>query len=225
MIIGAVVIIVLLLLLICILASSVECKIVIHKSGKHDRIAVFIRFLFGRVRLRYEWRSIRFIDWDEGFNIRVHKKDNVGTGHARKQKGRINKRILRNYAEKVKRLLHHTRDFLEWIGEALDKVKCDSLIWDTEIGLRNPAATGIVTGASWSAKSLLVGFLTRHIRFHRHPDLDVIPHYNYPYFSTRLVCITKIRTAHAISVVFKLIIRIVRAEGGVRTWRNILSKA
>ncbi|WP_019420081.1 DUF2953 domain-containing protein [Paenibacillus sp. OSY-SE] len=225
MIIGAVVIIVLLLLLVYILASSVECKIVIHKSGEYERIAIFIRLFFGRIRWRYEWRSIRFVDWDEGFKIRVNKKDNVGTGHARKKKGRINKRIIHHYAENMSLLLHHTRDLMEWIGETLDKVQCNSLIWDTEIGLRNPATTGIVTGASWSAKSLFVGFLTRHIRFYRNPELDVIPHYNYPFFSTRLVCITKIRTAHAISVVLKLIIRIVRAEGGVRTWRNILSKA
>lgn len=212
-------------LLVLFFFSSIECKIIVHKSGKYERIVLLIRACYGLLRWKYEWRSIRFINMESGLHIHVKAKDNVGTGHATRDKTQVDKRLIKKYIHNAQRILRHTRDFTEWLKATLQLVQCRMFAWDTEIGLLNPATACLLTGASWSVKSMLVGAMTHLIRFHQYPQIEVNPQFHCPFFSTRLVCITKIRIVHAISAVFKLIIRIVRAEGGIRTWRNILSRA
>lgn len=212
-------------LLALIVFSSIECKIIFHKSGKHERVVLLIRACYGLLRWKYEWRSIRFINLETGVHLHVKAKDNVGTGHASREETQVDKKLIERYKHNVRRLLRHTRDIILWLKETLQRVQCSMFTWDTEIGLLNPATACLLTGASWSVKSMLVGALTHHIRFRRHPQMEVNPQFQNPYFSTRIVCITKIRIVHAITAVIKLIIRIVRAEGGIRTWRSILSRA
>ncbi|EJW18090.1 DUF2953 domain-containing protein [Paenibacillus alvei] len=212
-------------LLVFFFFSSIECKIIVHKSGKYERIVLLIRACYGLFRWRYEWRSIRFINLEEGFHVRVKAKDNVGTGNASRDKAQVDKRKAKRYVHNAQRFLHHTYELTQWLKQTLQRVQCSMFTWETEIGLLNPATACFLTGASWSLKSLLVGVMSHHVQFRSLPQLEVNPQFHCPFFSTRVVCITKIRIVHAISAVFKLIIRIVRAEGGLRTWRSILSRA
>lgn len=213
------------ILLVLFFFSSIECKIIVHKSGKYERIVLLIRACYGLFRWRYEWRSIRFINMEEGFHVRVKAKDNVGTGNASRDKAQVDKKLVKRYVHNAQRFLHHTYELTQWFKQTLQRVQCSMFTWETEIGLLNPATACLLTGASWSVKSMLVGAMSHHVRFRSLPQLEVNPQFHCPFFSTRVVCITKIRIVHAISAVFKLIIRIVRAEGGLRTWRNILSRA
>ncbi|BFH13267.1 DUF2953 domain-containing protein [Paenibacillus melissococcoides] len=214
------------MLLFLILFSTVECKLVIHKVEKHERVSLIIRAFYGWIRWRYEWRSIRFINMEEGINLKQKKKkENFGGGSQDKTKRNVNRESVARYAKRIKRLVRHTRGIVEWVEETMDHMKCWLFIWETELGVGDPAGTAIAAGTTWSLKSWLVGKLSYSLRFQDYPRLGITPQFHYPYFSTRIVCIAEIRVGHVIRSVIRLAFRIVRAEGGIGMWRRTLAEA
>lgn len=211
------------ILLAIILSSFIECKVIIHKSGKYERVILLFRTCYGMLYWKYEWRLIRFINRETGFYMYVKSGNNVGTGHVSHRKTQIDRRLIEKYINSVKHLLHHTRNAVTWIKGTFRRVHCSRFSWDTEIGLCDPAMACLLSGSFWSVKSAIAGAITYYMRFEVAPKLEITPQFNSPFFSTRVVCITKIRIVHAIGAIFKLMIRIVCVEGGIRTWRNILS--
>lgn len=161
------------LLLFLILFSTVECKLVVHKVDKHERVFLIIRAFYGWIRWRYEWRSIRFINMEEGFNLKQKKKENFVRTNQDKTRRKVNRETVARYIRQAKRLARHTRGIAEWVEETLDKVKCSRFIWETEIGLSDPTGTAIVTGTTWSIKTWLVGRLSYALRFQDDPILGI----------------------------------------------------
>lgn len=211
------------LLLFLILFSTVECKLVVHKADKHERVFLIIRAFYGWIRWRYEWRSIRFINLEEGFNLKQKKKENFVRTNQDKTRRKVNRETVARYIRQAKRLARHTRGIAEWVEETLDKVKCSRFIWETEIGLSDPTGTAIVTGTTWSIKTWLVGRLSYALRFQDDPILGITPQFHRPYFSTRIICIAEIRFGHVVRSLARLAVRIVRAEGGIGMWRRTLA--
>lgn len=213
------------MLLFLILFSTIQCKLVIHKADKHERVFLIIRAFYGWIRWRYEWRSIRFLNMEEGFDLKQNKKENFGGRSQDKKRRKVNRQSVAKYVRRIKRLVRHTRGILEWLEETMDKMKCSLFIWETEIGLGDPAGTAIVTGTTWSVKSWLVGKLSYILRFQDYPILEITPQFDHPYFSTRIVCLAEIRFGHVVRSLARLVFRIVRAEGGIRMWRRTLANA
>ncbi|GAC43669.1 DUF2953 domain-containing protein [Paenibacillus popilliae] len=213
------------MLLFLILFSTVECKLVIHKVDKHERVFIIVRTFYGWIRWRYEWRSMRFINLKEGFNLKQKKKENFGESSQDNTRQKVNRENVARYIRRIKRLARHTRGIVEWIEETMDKMKCSRFIWETEIGVGDPAGTAIATGATWSLKSWLVGRLSYSLRFQDDPILEITPQFHHPYFSTRIVCIAEIRFGHVIRSLVRLAFRIVRAEVGIGIWRRTLANA
>ncbi|UHA72926.1 DUF2953 domain-containing protein [Paenibacillus sp. 481] len=218
-----IILLLLIALLIAFLSTHLECKILLHKAGKHERVLLLVRLLW--VRWRYEFRTVLFAGVDEGFMVGVKEEDNFASGHSHRSKGRINKQTIRRFVGRIWELAYHTAALKEWLYRSLNYIRCDLFIWESEVGVKNPATTSILTGLLWGVQSAATGWFTYQIRFQQTPYLSVVPNYKQPYFSSRVVCITKIRVAHAIVAVVMLIIRITRTKGGVKTWRNILLKA
>ncbi|MBG9793595.1 hypothetical protein ABD76_14295 [Paenibacillus dendritiformis] len=213
------------MLLFLILFSTVECKLVIHKVEKHERVSLIIRAFYGWIRWRYEWRSIRFINMEEGFNLKQKKKENFGGASQDKSRRKVNREAVSRNANRIKRLARHTKGIVEWVEETMDHMKCSLFIWETEIGIGDPAGTAIATGTTWSLKSWLVGKLSYSLRFQDYPILEITPQFHYPYFSTRIVGIAEIRFGHIVRSVIRLAFRIVRAEGGIGMWRRTMAEA
>lgn len=213
------------LLLFLILFSTVEFKLVIHKVDKHERVFFIIRAFYGWIRWRYEWRAIRFINMEEGFDLKQKKKENFVRTNQDKTRRKVNRETVSRYIRQAKRLTRHTRGIVKWVEETMGKVKCSLFIWETEIGLSDPTGTAIITGTTWSIKSWLVGRLSYALRFQDDPILGITPQFHQPSFSTRIICIAEIRFCHVVRSLARLAVRIVRAEGGIGMWRRTLADA
>lgn len=216
---------VLALLVISILMSNIEIKLLIHKSGRYERIWIGVRVWHGIIRWRYEIKSIQFKGMEEGFNLGVQHKDNFGTGHAGSYQDNVNKQKIRRAVDWVELWKKHIYGISQWLKETFFKIKVTQFIWDTEVGAGRAPDTAILSGLTWSATTMITGIMTRYFRFTDMPRLEVVPHFNTPYFSTRVVCISRIRVSQAIGAVLVLIYRMMRVEGGLRPWRIIQSKA
>ncbi len=55
---------------------------------------------------------------------------------------------------------------------------CSCFLWKTSLGLKNPAYTGIVTGALWSIKSSIIAVIQNYLQFKKLPIIDVEPNFN-----------------------------------------------
>ncbi|MGZ9586865.1 DUF2953 domain-containing protein [Paenibacillus marinisediminis] len=120
---------------------------------------------------------------------------------------------------------HQLRMILNLITGLLEKTEIKHFIWDTELGLGEAPHTAIGSGVIWSIMSYATGTLTHILKFTVMPSLDVIPRYNELAFSTRVVCISRIRVVHSIGAAYLLITRLMRAKGVSNPWRIIQSKA
>lgn len=218
MIIGGMVII----LFLCMLCSSIQCKIIMHKASKHERIVVLLQACFGLLDWKYEWRSLKFINMEKGFHVQMNTKDNKG--HTRQQETHINRHVIQKFIDNMKQIYHHTWGITVWYKRTLQQVRCPLFIWDTEIGLCDPALTCIGIGSTWLLKSVVMKWMMEQIGFEMNPKVEVLPNFQKPFFSTRVVCIINIRIIYAIYALFSLLIRILRTKGGIKVWRNILSK-
>ncbi|WP_036696457.1 DUF2953 domain-containing protein [Paenibacillus taiwanensis] len=214
-----------LLLVISMLMSNIEVKLLFHKSGRYERIWVGIRVWHGIIRWRYEIKSIQFKGMGEGFQLGVQHKDNFGTGHAGSYQDNVNKQKIRRAINWVDLWKKHIYGITQWLKETLFKIKVTQFVWDTEVGAGRAPDTAILSGLTWSATTVATGLMTRYFRFIDRPHVEVVPHFNTPYFSTRVVCISRIRVSQAIGAVLVLIYRMMRVEGGLRPWRIIQSKA
>ena len=209
---------------IVISISHVHLKVSYKRYGENDRFTVFVKALYGMVRLRFEMPEILFKGLkgvetqSEMINERKHK---VMT--EKEQMLNVHKMLSR--MKQVRNILRHTADLLQWLRTTLKHVKCTMLQWHTKIGRTEAHITAIAVGAVWAIKAPLVGWITQLINLQTTPDLVVQPKYNNNFFSTEALCIVKIRLGYAMFAGILLIFRIVKAKGGIQTWKNTLFKA
>ncbi|WP_170936528.1 DUF2953 domain-containing protein [Paenibacillus aquistagni] len=199
-----------LLVVISFLLSHAECKIVIQKSGRHERIWIGIRMWYGLFRWRYEVRSVQF-KGVKHVDLGVKKKQRLSPVNQGKAKLKMNVDLS---------VLLDMVDLLNW----LKVVKVDTFIWDTEIGLDETPLTAMATGAVWGSVAYGTGLLTQYLSFHTMPRLQVEPNFQELCFSTRMVCISRVRIAKATAAVVALIFRLQDFKGGHKVWQNIQSK-
>ncbi|TVX92846.1 DUF2953 domain-containing protein [Paenibacillus agilis] len=211
---------------VTVLMSHLEVKLVISKQGKHERVWIGIRAVYGIVRWRYEIRSIQFQNFKQGFSMKSKQKEQSWAGkHKERMRNFIGAETIKKWNKEIVRVVARTYGFEKWGLQTLDHIEVDSYIWDTEYGTTNAAHTGMLYGLAWAVIGGVTGFITQLLTFRRLPDVEVVPRFDCPVFSTRFLCIGRIRVVHAIFAVIVLIFRIKRAEGGVKQWRSIQSKA
>lgn len=121
-------------------------------------------------------------------------------------------------------MLAHTAELVEWTKSVLSRTVCTELSWVTRIGLGDAADTAVTTGVVWGIKTSILGYLLRFVRLEARPSLNVQPQFNRTMFSTEAVCKFKLKALYAVYAGFRLLVRILRAKGGLRTWRKIWFK-
>lgn len=84
-------------------------------------------------------------------------------------------------------------------------ISVDSLMWESAIGVKNAAWTGMLTGTLWAAKGEFIGLLSKWIRLKTMPRLNVVPTFQSPYTKTRLECMLHFRIGYAIIAGLKIV--------------------
>lgn len=77
-VIGITIVSVLLAVVIAILCSHVEVKMIVHISGKHERVWVGLRMCYGLIRWRYELNSEKFELLQPKWHQSINKRDLKG---------------------------------------------------------------------------------------------------------------------------------------------------
>jgi len=86
----------------------------------------------------------------------------------------------------------------------LDKVRLHRFTWQTEIGAGDPAQTGLLTGAAWSVKGLLLTVACRLLSTGGvRPVVKIKPNFEKVCFNTDLSCVFDVRIGYLLVTGFK----------------------
>ncbi|BAF59421.1 hypothetical membrane protein [Pelotomaculum thermopropionicum SI] len=86
----------------------------------------------------------------------------------------------------------------------LKRVRLRRFRWLTEIGARDPARSGVITGLAWAAKGYLLPLICRLFSpGGARPQFAVRPSFEKPCFNSVLDCIFEVRIGHIIFAGFK----------------------
>lgn len=183
-----------------------------------------IRALFGLVSLRYDIPLIQFISLTRGVQVKVGEENKNIPMEDKEDDATITWEKINNSYDKFMKFLSEVSDYFYWLKQTMAKIHVTEFNWYTRLGIGEAPETAIATGMAWAVKSTVAGWLFQFVKLRKAPQLSVVPMYNRTLFSTELSCITKIRTGNAIIAGLKLLVRMIKAKGGIRRWQNILSK-
>jgi len=212
-------------LLFVIASSSIQCRFTVLRNHNDDEVIIDLHTLYGLVKQRIAIPVIKFLNLQDGLNLKsevVNKQnDHLETG----MKERITGEKIKRAFENVRILLANCFHFHSWMLKTLSHVRCTRFYWKTNIGVGDAAETAMTVGMVWGLKSSLLGFLFRFIRLETKPVLNVVPQYNALAFSSEVQVLLKIRVWHVITAIIQLLIRILKVKGGLKSWRRVLFKA
>lgn len=80
---------------------------------------------------------------------------------------------------------------------------CEQWHWETRLGTGDAAATAVLSGGLWGAKSFLYALLVRRVRFVRPPRFAVIPAFDAATFDVALDSIFRFRPGQIIVVILQ----------------------
>ncbi|WP_085991684.1 DUF2953 domain-containing protein [Oceanobacillus senegalensis] len=93
---------------------------------------------------------------------------------------------------------------IEALHSLLGKTKLHELSWSTLIGTGEASSTGVVSGAIWTMKGTLVGYLAEKFILMCNPTIQVNPKYQQEYIQTNLDCMVSIRIGKAIQAILQI---------------------
>lgn len=85
------------------------------------------------------------------------------------------------------------------VRRLVNSLTCERLQWKTTYGSDDAANTGIITGALWTVKGMLVTVLRRRFSFTAPPEIAVIPVFGQSRFDVDFQCIFSLRLGKIIS--------------------------
>ncbi|WNQ09331.1 DUF2953 domain-containing protein [Paenibacillus aurantius] len=218
------------LLLFIVLAVAVILWSDIHILARfsrvkdNDKLTLEIRMLFGWIRYKVKIPTMNFEGFRKGLNLKVKgKSPNVQAGQFEDTQ-QITKESLEQWYRTARRVLNEIFSFSDWFRDTLAKVRCTDLRWITRIGVGDAPETAILTGIGWGIKSSLLGYVFKFIRLDTKPKIHIQPHYNEVMFSTEAEGRAQIRVFYAMLAGIYLVIRVVKVNGGRKTWRLIRTR-
>jgi len=204
--------------------SMIKAEVAVSREGGNDEAFIRITVFGGLIKMKLDIPDMLSRGWQYASKFELadpnrgkqpeEKAKQAGMGAGRF--GRL--RRMMTWADAA--------DFAQWAKASLKRVRCRELSWSTEIGAGDAAETALAAGLVWAAKGTLLGLgLQRFVKLEKLPVLSVKPLYGEMRFSTRFRCIFAIRLGHAIGAGLGLLIRILKAKGGIVSWRSTRFRA
>jgi len=138
---------------------------------------------------------------------------------------RTSRRRNINSLNEVKFYYLTVKKFINFIKVFMRHSVCKRFAWDTTVGLKDYAATGIATGLLWALKGYIIGCLSRWLRIlPPGPRFRVVPKFGKTDFEISLDCILETRLGHIMIQLMKFLfwwIQIsLNKKGSTRRWKD-----
>lgn len=184
--------------------SSVWIEILFKHEHVNDLGEIRIRALFGLVRLRFTLPQLDWRGWEQALQV----EGKLTSKHSKlvTTKEKIGKRNIKVMKKRLNELLFQIDDFMEVVRWFISKITCEKLDWSTSLGTGDAAEAGILTGLAWTIKSMIIGWISRYIRWQQYPNLSIQPAFQQEIFHTYFHSIIRFRLGYAILALKRLFI-------------------
>lgn len=215
----------LLLLLIIIMLSRIKIEVHAKKHNGEEEILLDIRLLFNWIKFHYEVPKIVFENMKKGFKVEGQATSSMPNKPKTEGEQNIGTELLQKWLDIYQMALESTFDIKNWFRRVLKHLQVVRFDWASFVALREADHTAVLAGGLWAVKSIIVGWLTYKVKLIRTPKLIIRPRFGTsPNFGTELTCIAQLRLGYAMFAGLVLIVHVLRVKGGLKKWRNILSK-
>lgn len=205
-------------LIVVISATVLHINIVFCHEKENDYVQIQFKIWFGLIRYTIKVPFLKLVKNPENNEWNLQYETNVSSKNQKRTKYHSRNNLT---PEELVQMIHKGREFLKKVKDLQEIVKhfcrhisVDLLVWESAIGVKNAAWTGILTGTLWAAKGEFIGLLSKWIRLKTIPRLNVVPTFQSPYTKTRLECMLHFRIGYAIIAGLKI----------VRFWKGKLSE-
>lgn len=200
-------------ILLIIWFTSLRIQIIYRRQAENDdleiELSVYRRLLRYRIRANMlQLRNLRT-------GVKVAGEADAGTDPVSKEKERkkkawITPHTIAEAQRYVRDLRQRVYNMDEIVRTTLKHVRGEKLEWQTNIGVGEAAATGIVSGIVWTTKSAVLAVLGRYVTLSTNPELAVIPDFSGTRLEIRFCCILRLRIGHAITAAIRIVIHYFR---------------
>ncbi|MCY8826666.1 DUF2953 domain-containing protein [Bacillus atrophaeus] len=199
-----------LILFVLVIRMKIQIAIEYLHSDDDDKLTVKFTSLYGLIRVKKEFPVIKLNPEDASIDV---KQDTESKTKKSSGKKKLTYRELRESIDRIEMLMKQVVRMRKIGAAFLASFRVTKLEWTTIVGIKDAAATGVLTGGVWAVKGGIMGMLYEHFSFANKPVYQVIPSFQMPVSKTHLQCIFFFRFGHAMLAAFKF----------VRYWRGGLS--
>jgi Protein of unknown function (DUF2953) len=195
-----------LFLLTIILFTKVTVEVFYYHGQDNDHLTIRVRALFNLVKKKIDVPVIK-VD-DNSPTLVVKEKVQTGEDDS-KAKKKVHQFAAHDYMDRLhdtKEMLTHIIGFHTIIKKFLRTVTVHSFHWHSMIGTGDAAITGTIVGGAWGLKGVIVGILTRYLRFQVSPDYSITPSFQHAISLTKFNCIIRFRVGNAIMAGLKFLL-------------------
>lgn len=177
--------------------------VVFTRRGKDDYLGVKMTSLCGLIRYQTE---VPVVDLDRYFLEPIIKMEadlESVVNHPIGDRGMLVKipvmTLIRNLPKFVQQGIIHAERYEKVMRRFLKNMRCHELAWRSEIGLSDPALTGIASGLLWGAKGFAFSVFKSHVgMMAKPPKLSVQPCFDTTCLRLDFRCIFDLRLGHII---------------------------
>ncbi|MBE3569248.1 MAG: DUF2953 domain-containing protein [Bacillales bacterium] len=203
-------ILILIVLFIAIISATVlHINIIFCHEKENDYVQIQLKIWFGLIRYTIKLPFLKLVKNPKNNEWNLEYETNVSPKNQKKTKFHSRNNLT---PEELRQMIHKGREFLKNVKDLKKILKhfcrhisVDSLVWESVVGEKNAALTGILTGALWAAKGEFIGLLSKWIRLKTMPKINVVPSFQTPYTKIRLECMLHFRIGYAIIAGLKIV--------------------
>ncbi len=204
-------------------ASPIVISGHVRRLGNNDDAELTVRALFGLIRYRYQIPIVIF----KGTSVELKEEvamSGAGVNTWKQYQEDIDANQVMSAIERMKQLLHLTRNLTGWARRTMSRVSVLEWHWTTTVGTGDAMWTALATGAAWSVQSSLLGLISQLMKLRAEPSMQVQAAYQGVLFRSELKCMLQIRLGTALLAGIKLIFRIRKTKEGYDAWHRLLFK-
>ena len=200
-----------LIFLLFLIPLKVNIILKIQKSELEDQISLYIRTLFGFVqyRLVMPFSDIFYQELEALFCI---KTDESKTNSNQNTHYKEQNKFYSFKDSNKKKYIKYYKILSPVIFSFLNKLKFHCLHWTTDIGIKDAAVTGMLSGFLWIIKGHLISFLNNNVVC-RNMSLAINPFFNKDIIRMHLDCIIGIKIGYIITASIKTAFLIITKGG------------
>lgn len=212
-------------LLLVLLASYIHFHFRLCRMGTDDRIELDIKAVFGLVKFHYELPALVFQGMEKGIKVKLEESGIAPVRTDKDEDEQIDKELVSVWLRNVRKALKATHGLKKWLASTLSHLQITKFDWSTDFSLGDAAGTATAVGALWGMKWTLAGRFSSMVRLKKAPKLFVAPVFRDELcFSTEAVIVGKLSMGYTLFAGFVLLRRISKVEGGLRRWKELLSR-